>query len=113
MRRCVHISIPLQIASSNRQFIVAICTLKSSAARSQRLAKIEPLRAHELNTRESQLFTLIAYVQFELKSFKGHQHAPKLLPRDLSTVDNEEWYVALLRGIPFNPAFYDLMVSDL
>src|SRR5947207_614866 len=89
MRRCVHISIPLQIASSNRQFIVAICTLKSSAARSQRLPKIEPLRAHELHTRESQLFTLVAYVQFELKSFEKNFQT-RYKRRELPYLHSEE-----------------------
>ena len=37
----------------------------------------------------SQLFALVGDMQFELRSFKAHQHMAKLVPVDLSTIDHE------------------------
>ena len=59
------------------------------------------------------LFALVTKVQFELRSLKGHQHAAKLVPGDVSTIDNEKRQAAILGIIPLNPALHDLVVRDL
>jgi len=40
--------------------------------------------------RGSQLFALVRDIQFELRSFKAHQHTAKLVPGDLATIDHEK-----------------------
>src|SRR6516225_4335827 len=61
----------------------------------------------------SQLFALVGDMQFELRSFKAHQHTAKLVPVDLSTIDHEKRDAAATIVVPFNPATHHPLIRDL
>jgi hypothetical protein len=48
----------------------------------------------------------------ELPTFEAHQHSAKFLPGDLSAIDDEDWYAAIVGVVPFNPA-PDNLLCDL
>ena len=61
----------------------------------------------------SQLFALVSDMQFELRSFKAHQHTAKLVPADLSTIDHEKRDAAATIVVPFDPATHQSLIRDL
>lgn len=61
---------------------------------------------------ESALLALVKNVQPELPTFEAHQHTTKLLPRDLSAINNEDRQAAIVVVVPLNSAPYDT-ISDL
>jgi len=48
-----------------------------------------------------------------LKAFKGHPHAPKFLPGDLSTIDNEERHLAVKITVRIDPTSHDRIFPDV
>jgi hypothetical protein len=84
--------------------MAAISQLNNDPVRSQQLVKAEPVRPYQVSAGDSQLFALAADVQFELKSLKGHQHTPKLIPSDFPAVNYEKRQTAIFSVIPFNRA---------
>ena len=54
----------------------------------------------------SQLFAVVGDIQFELRSFKAHQHTAKLVPGELPPIDHEKRNPAVTIAVPFNPAVH-------
>jgi hypothetical protein len=52
----------------------------------------------------SKLFALIPDLQLELPALAGHQHPAKFVPRNLSSIDNEQRCVTPLGVIPLDRA---------
>jgi hypothetical protein len=61
----------------------------------------------------SQLFALVGDTQFELPALKAHQHAAKLVPADLPTINDEKRHAAIAGIVPLNPTAHDSMIGDL
>jgi hypothetical protein len=60
----------------------------------------------------SELFALVPDVQLELPTFEAHQHSAKVLPGDLSPINDEDRHVAILGVVPLDPPPYDT-IRDL
>lgn len=50
----------------------------------------------------SWLFTEVTNFQLELPALEGHQHPSKVIPRDFTAIDNDEW-----RVVPFGHIAFD------
>src|SRR5215471_3555400 len=61
----------------------------------------------------SALFALVGDIQFELRSFKAHQHTAELVPVDLATIDHEKRDASGPIVVPGNPATHHSMIRDL
>jgi len=48
----------------------------------------------------SHFITGIKNLQFELPALKAHQHAAEIFPRDLPTIDNDEWHTTIFGIVP-------------
>jgi hypothetical protein len=56
---------------------------------------------------KSAVLTLVEYVQPELPTFEAHQHLAKLLPRDLSAINNKDRQAAIFVFVPFDLAAHN------
>src|SRR5215467_3463982 len=83
------------------------CAERRSASRSNPGSRPRP------TVRGSQLFALVGDMQFELRSFKAHQHTAKLVPVDLATIDHEKRDAAATIIVPLNPATHYSLIRDL
>src|SRR5215831_4110932 len=87
---------------------------KESAPRERQLGfTVESDLAASSGGAGSQLFALVGDMQFELRSFKAHQHTAKLVPVNLATIDHEKRDAAATIVVPFNPATNHSMIRDL
>ena len=48
----------------------------------------------------SHFITGIKNLQFKLPALKAHQHAAEIFPRDLPTIDNDEWHTTIFGIVP-------------
>jgi hypothetical protein len=51
--------------------------------------------------------------QLELCSLVAHQHAAKLVPVDLSAIDDQQRQLAVIDVVPLDPVAHDPTVGDL